>query len=226
MKLSVTIVLSNLITFTAVATSADRQSRRREHTRRRLLDAATALFAEQGVESTRINEITERADVGFGSFYNHFKSKEAIVGAVVEETVAAQATALTERTRLLDDHAEVVSVAHRHFVALASTDPQWAWLFVRLDASYNVALAALEPFAERDLEAGVAAGRFTVSDPATALVVSGGALMGVMRAVLDGRLGPDVGSHHAEAILRSFGVSPADAAEVAARPMPSPSPAG
>jgi AcrR family transcriptional regulator len=46
------------------------------------------LFARQGVENTRINEITEEADVGFGSFYNHFDSKEAIVEAVVEETVA------------------------------------------------------------------------------------------------------------------------------------------
>ena len=198
----------------------DRRSRRRERTRRRLLDAATDLFGEQGVESTRINEITERADVGFGSFYNHFESKEAIVEAVLDETVAAHAAALAQRTRDLDDPAEVVAVAHRHFVALASTDPHWAWLIVRLDASYNIVLAALGPFAERDLEAGIAAGRFTVPDPATALIASGGALLSVMRAVLEGRLGPDAASPHAEGILRALGVAPPDAAEVARRPMP------
>jgi len=35
-------------------------------------------MAERGMEGVAINEITEAADVGFGSFYNHFESKEAI----------------------------------------------------------------------------------------------------------------------------------------------------
>jgi hypothetical protein len=59
----------------------DRQARRRERTRARLVEAAKTLFARQGVDNTRINEITDEADVGFGSFYNHFESKEAIVDA-------------------------------------------------------------------------------------------------------------------------------------------------
>ncbi|MGZ5311085.1 MAG: helix-turn-helix domain-containing protein, partial [Solirubrobacterales bacterium] len=56
--------------------TAGRQQRRRERTRGRLLEAARDLFAEQGVEATTIAAIAERADVGFGSFYNHFESKD------------------------------------------------------------------------------------------------------------------------------------------------------
>jgi AcrR family transcriptional regulator len=41
-------------------------------------------MAEKGMEGVAINEITEAADVGFGSFYNHFESKESIYAAVVE----------------------------------------------------------------------------------------------------------------------------------------------
>ena len=72
----------------------DRRARRRAETRARLLEAARATFARQGIDATRINEITDEADVGFGSFYNYFESKDAIVAAVVEETVEAAGRAI------------------------------------------------------------------------------------------------------------------------------------
>src|SRR5271166_2742409 len=126
--------------------STDRRARRREQTREKLLEAARALFARQGVDNTRINEITDEADVGFGSFYNHFASKEAIVETVLADAVAGQGAAIEAITARLEDPAEVISAAHRHFVRLASDDPEWAWLLVRLDVSHNVVLRALGPF--------------------------------------------------------------------------------
>lgn len=65
----------------------NRASRRAMRTRQRLLDAALALFSERGVERTAIDEITERADVGKGTFYRHFENKEAITIALVETAV-------------------------------------------------------------------------------------------------------------------------------------------
>src|ERR1700730_18951018 len=131
-----------------------RHSPRREQTRTKVVAVAGALFARQGVDSTRINEITDEADVGFGSFYNHFDSKEAIVEAVVVETVAAQGAAVSSLTAGLDDPAEVVAAAHRYFVKLARSDPEWGWLLIRLDVSQKIGLRALGPFAQRDLERG------------------------------------------------------------------------
>jgi len=90
-----------------VATPArDRHARRREQTRAKLVEAARTLFARHGVDNTRINEITDEADVGFGSFYNHFDRKEAIVEAVLADTVAAQGEAIEAVTRQLEDPAE------------------------------------------------------------------------------------------------------------------------
>jgi AcrR family transcriptional regulator len=198
----------------------DRRERRREATRRSLMDAARRLFAAQGVERTRINEITEAADVGFGSFYNHFDSKDAIVQAVLAEAVAAQGAELDTLTAELDDPAEVVAVAHRYFVRQARADPDWGWLLVRLEVSHNVMLEALGPFARRDLARGIRTGRFRVADKRTALFAAGGALLAVMRAVLDGQAPKEVERHHAEGVMRLFGLSVEDAAEVAARPMP------
>ena len=111
-------------------------------------------------------------------------------------------------------------MAHRYFVNLALTDPNWAWLLIRLDLSHNIALAALGPHAERDLERGIRAGRFSVPDKRVAMFAAGGALLAVMRAVLDGQAPRNADRHHAEGVLRLLGLSPQDAAEVTGRPMP------
>jgi AcrR family transcriptional regulator len=199
-----------------------RGARRRAQTRGRLLDAARTLFARQGVDATAIAEITEEADVGFGSFYNHFSSKEEIVEAVLAESVEVQGAIVDALTRDIADPAEVVAVAHRHFVQQASEDPSLGWLLVRLDASHRVMLLALGERAVRDLIAGIDAGRFQISDPRTALVDSGGALVFMMRAVLDGGVEEDAAEQHAENILRMFGLPPEEAAEIARRPLPKP----
>jgi len=199
----------------------DRHARRREATRTRLIEAAKALIARQGVDNTRIQEITDEADVGFGSFYNHFASKEAIIEAVLADTIAAQGAEIDALTAELDDPAETISVAHRSFVRRARSDPDWAWLLVRLDVSHNVLLAALGPYARRDLRTGIKAGRLNVPHEQVALYAVGGALLSVMRAVLDGAAPKDADIHHAEGVLRLLGLPADEAAEVARRPLPS-----
>ncbi|HEX6715272.1 MAG TPA: TetR/AcrR family transcriptional regulator [Thermoleophilaceae bacterium] len=203
-----------------VDTAPDRHARRREQTRARLVQAARTLFARQGLENTRINEITDEADVGFGSFYNHFESKAAIVESVLMETVAARGGTVDAVTAQLDDPAEVIAAAHRHFVRLARRDPEWAWLVVRGNLSHDVVLPALGPFAERDIRRGVQCGRLSVGDERAALYSAGGALLGVMRATLDGQVPADADIHHAEGVLRLLGLTVTDAAEVARRPLP------
>jgi AcrR family transcriptional regulator len=198
----------------------DRRARRREQTRAKLVEAARVLFARQGVDNTRINEITDEADVGFGSFYNHFESKEAIVEAVLAETVAAQAAAIDAVTGGLEDPAEIISAAHRYFVNRARTDPDWAWLLVRMEVSHGIVLAALGPYARRDLRRGIRAGRVSVSNERVAFFAAGGALLAVMRAVLDGHAPKDADVHHAEGVLRLLGVPADEAAEIARRPLP------
>ena len=198
----------------------DRHTRRREQTRRRLLDSARALFARQGVESTRINEITDEADVGFGSFYNHFDSKEAIVEAVVEEAVAAQGDAVATVTADLDDPAEVVAAAHRYFVNLARSDPEWGWLLIRLDASQKIGLRALGPFARRDLERGIRARRFGVPTSAWRWSLRAARFLGSWATFwMDVHRRTPTATMPRECCA-CLACRPKDAAEVARRPMP------
>jgi len=196
-----------------------RRERRRSETRARLLEAARRLFAEQGVERTAIAQITDAADLGFGAFYNYFPSKDALVETALSESLDAVHGALDRLTAELDDPADVVVVAHRYLVMQATTDPELAMLLIRLDATHRAMVRCLRERARRDVERGIAAGRFNVADPDTAFFATTGALVLVMRAVLDGELSGQADQAHAETVLRVLGVLPGDAAEVARRPL-------
>ena len=63
-----------------------RFDRRRAQTRASLIAAAQAFLAE-GRPSVPINEVTDRADVGIGSFYNHFASKDDLFEAAVTDAL-------------------------------------------------------------------------------------------------------------------------------------------
>src|ERR671936_1040693 len=51
--------------------------------RDRLVESATALFHEQGVQRTTLAEVADRAEVPLGNVYYYFKTKDELVGAVV-----------------------------------------------------------------------------------------------------------------------------------------------
>ncbi|HEX3117477.1 MAG TPA: TetR/AcrR family transcriptional regulator [Candidatus Acidoferrum sp.] len=63
----------------ASAESADRRTRRSAETRERLFHAAMRMFAEKGFAEATVEDITNAADVGKGTFFNYFPSKEHIL---------------------------------------------------------------------------------------------------------------------------------------------------
>ncbi len=62
-----------------------RRARKKEATRRRILEAAFKLFVEQGFDNTTVDQITEEADIGKGTFYNYFTTKEAALYDFMED---------------------------------------------------------------------------------------------------------------------------------------------
>lgn len=64
---------------------AGRRERHRQATRRRIMDAALALFLEQGYAATSVDEIAERADVARRTLFNHFVRKQDLLAAWVGE---------------------------------------------------------------------------------------------------------------------------------------------
>ena len=66
---------------------SDRRERRRIKTREGLSRAALRLFAEKGFGETTVEDITDAADVGKGTFFNYFPSKEHILVAFADMQV-------------------------------------------------------------------------------------------------------------------------------------------
>jgi len=62
--------------------------------RREIIDAAAALFVEQGYERTSMNAISERVGGSKATLYGYFDSKEALLKAVLAESVAEEAERL------------------------------------------------------------------------------------------------------------------------------------
>jgi AcrR family transcriptional regulator len=199
-----------------------RVQRRQQRTRTQLTRAAAQVIADKGVEGLRLREVTDAADVGFGSFYNYFDSKDELVEAVVLDLMSSLARTLIAHVEAFDDPAEAGSAAHRWFVRTATEDPETARLLVNLDQADVQFQQRIEPFGVRLLEAGVEQGRFTpMPSPVTTLSYVVGATLAVTRAVLDRRLGPEAESQTAEVLLHALGLDAGSAREIAYRPLPS-----
>jgi AcrR family transcriptional regulator len=208
-----------------------RVARKRSLARQRLIDAAGQLIAEHGVEGLRLRELAERADIGFGSFYNHFDSKEELVEAVVAEhlgaltnaiiaTAAASATATGDgighghghgdgdrngngnsNGNGHDDPAETVAAAHRNFVRVAYEDPQLARLIVQLDRADALLETATHPHLTPLLEQGIASGRFSAGIDVEVAVSF---IVGATIAVMRGILDGRLGPHAEIASARTL----------------------
>ncbi|WP_119726758.1 TetR/AcrR family transcriptional regulator [Thermomonospora amylolytica] len=62
-----------------------RRERKKEDTRRRIIEAATALFAERGYQAVTTSEIAEAADIGAGTLFRYADSKAELLVMVINE---------------------------------------------------------------------------------------------------------------------------------------------
>lgn len=187
-----------------------RLDRRRERTRRRLVDAGRTVIAGKGVAGLRIQDITAEADVALGSFYTYFSTKEELVEAVVTDLLA-ELGAATVVDDEVQDPAVTAAAAIRRVVRLAFDDPDFARLVVNLSHADTLFARAFHPFARRVVERGLQVGRFDVPDIEAAVSLVVGGSLALIRGILDGQHADGVESVHAELSLRSLGV-PADEA--------------
>jgi AcrR family transcriptional regulator len=75
-------------------TKISRRERRTADVRQRLFDAALKLFAQRGFLKTTVEDITEEADVGKGTFFNYFPSKEQLLDSFSDSRIEKIRSAL------------------------------------------------------------------------------------------------------------------------------------
>lgn len=113
--------------------SMGRRERRAAETRLRLFRSALQLFADRGLSNVTVEDITEAADVGKGTFFNYFESKDHVLGVMAELQLArvreaVQAAALGKRS--------IRSTLHHLFLRLAQEPGRSPYLARAVIASF------------------------------------------------------------------------------------------
>src|SRR5271156_4799686 len=188
-----------------------RSARRQARTRAALITAARELIAERGLEALRVVDVTERADVAFGTFYNQFKTKADIIEAVVADTIVGLAESIAQ-SRSVTHPAAALVASTRAVVRIAYDDPDLARLLVNLEQAEARFERIIRPQAGALLERGAAEGVFAIDDLETTLTMSMAAAFEVIHGILGGRLGDRADLTCAQVLLRMAGVPPRRAA--------------
>ncbi len=103
----------------------NRRERRRVETRERIIRSALSLFAERGVTATTVEDITNAADIGKGTFFNYFPSKEHILADIcqlqmgkIREVVSRAIHSRQSMQRVLYELASIITAEFSRWPAL------------------------------------------------------------------------------------------------------------
>ena len=127
-----------------------RRQRRAAETRLRLFRCALQLFSERGFPNVTVENITEAADVGKGTFFNYFESKDHVLGVMAEIQLGKvrEALALSESGKLTIH--EVV----RHLFLRVAEEPGRSPELARTLITSFLASQAVRSEIERNLSEG------------------------------------------------------------------------
>ncbi|MFZ3102735.1 MAG: TetR/AcrR family transcriptional regulator [Desulfitobacteriaceae bacterium] len=106
-----------------------RRERKKLETRDRIYYSALQLFQLQGFEETSIEQITQQADVGKGTFYNYFTSKEAVVTEF--STNGFKKLLNSERERPYSGIRERLNILLQDWAAFMVKNHEMTWVTVR-----------------------------------------------------------------------------------------------
>lgn len=159
----------------------NRTHRRRERTREALIAAAQRILVEQGTSNVPIQTITDAADVGAGTFYNYFTTKEELFDAAVSAAIEAHRHWLDEAVGDVTGPVEIFATSFRLTARLAATSPAVATLFVNSGFDRLTSDQGLAPRALNDLQRMLDDGVLTAHNPHLALAATAGCLFAYMK---------------------------------------------
>ena len=206
------------------APGVGRLEKKRRATRSRLLEAAHAVMTEKGVDAATIREITDEADVGFGTFYNYFETKDDLAAALLDcmiDGVGQRNTAATEAIQA-ERPDLAMAISTRMLIQSALDDGMWGWWVRRPDMLADRLRAGLHPFVIADIRRAINLGFFHIADenvePVLAMLIW--LIVGGMRDMLIGQQPQDADALIVEAFMRVMGVSRRTAKDLANAPLP------
>ena len=143
----------------------DLESEKRNTTKRALLESARDLVAERGSDRISIQEITKRADVATGTYYNYFETKRDIFVAVALHLRSQMQSDLEPVRNKIKDPAMRVTITLRYYFNQAFRHYEWREFTKNTGLSNEIILHQPEKEALQDIKEGIKGGRFRVDDP-------------------------------------------------------------
>ncbi|MBT2534517.1 TetR/AcrR family transcriptional regulator [Arthrobacter sp. ISL-48] len=198
-----------------------RSHRRKAQTRAALVGAAQSFLA-QGKTNSPVLEITQAADVGIGSFYNHFESKEQLFEAAVEHVTDLLGAVLDQLTTDVEDPAIAFATSFRLTGRFHRREPELSKVILHSALGLLGAETGLAPRVRRDIQAGVESGRFTMKDIDVAVVCAVGAatFLGQLLHTEPDRDDAEATDQATEALLRMLGLPADEARAICSGPLP------
>ncbi len=198
--------------------------KKRRATRARLLEAAHGVMVAKGVDAAVIRDITDKADIGFGTFYNYFESKDDLAAAVLDcmiNGVGLRNRAVTGEVQIAQPDL-AMAVSTRLLIRSAYEDSTWGWWVRRPDILADRLRAGLHPFVLDHVRSAIAMGIFHIADDNVEQVVAMliWLVVGGMRDMLLGTQPPDADALITEGFMRVMGVSRRRAFDLANAPLP------
>lgn len=198
-----------------------RLDRRKARTRAALIGAAQKLLAE-GRQSAPILEITQLADIGLGSFYNHFETREELFAAAVADALDTHGQVLDRLTADLEDPADAFATSFRLTGRLHRMEPGLSKVVLATGLSLLASDSGLVPRLRRDLTAGAEKGSFDIEDMDVAVGLVAGAALSLGHLLHDQPERDDATTTDlmTSRLLVMLGMRPAQARKLSGRPLP------
>jgi AcrR family transcriptional regulator len=204
----------------AGATGVSRVERKKRETRQNIVGAAQRLMNTRPVDEVTIQDITEEADVGHGTFYLHFKSKYEVLVPIVQARAAYWDAQVQSQLGDLQDPAEIFAFTARHMARVVLNEPLWRWFLAHSGVPIEDMRAAVGAFGARDVRRGFASGRFNVPDLRISTSFMFGAYVNSLLACLDLDEPEPALNQVVEMMLRVLGLSASEAQTIANAPLP------
>ena len=212
--------MNSTVVHSATSSAAEtRVERKRRITRERIIAEAERLMRSRPVEDITISDITAAADVGHGTFYLHFKSKNEVLIPITRAMAQRWDEAIQSEVASKDP-AEVVAMSARYMGRAVTADPLWRWMLKHSGMPIEDLRSAIGHFAARDFGRGLQSGRFQMNDLATTNSFLIGGFVTCLMAGFDAEDSATKIDNMAELLLRTLGIEVKEAARIAHLPLP------
>ncbi|MEL6827947.1 MAG: TetR/AcrR family transcriptional regulator [Pseudomonadota bacterium] len=195
-----------------------RFERRKASTRAKIIEAAERLMRDRGGDAVTIQDITDAADVGHGTFYLHFKNKWDVLRPLIARLSEQVHEKVDQAARGTTDPALRQALGLRLLLRAIVADPLWSW-YARSGMAFSRMVSEMGEPPTKDMTRGTASGRYSIIDLPVTLSFINGAVTGMIRSISDKNDVDEPIDHTVELILRVLGVGPDEAARIVREPL-------